>query len=265
MAVKNLFPWNTLTLVTLCVAAYFSYRTDAATLLAGTCNSTWALPTNVDGFGIATKSDGSNVECDRPLRDPNTSYIKVSSDGGVTSKWVTLASLGLGIALTPPPAPVLLPPPRCLPGDFNNNFHTTKTATGDTIAVLWCNDITGVGVNVIGGNLLNLTTAPAACLTAVEQFQWSVAWEVSAWNTCSAQVIPTAAQVAAANVFAAHWVPHVTSSGGNVVNANGAIVGTMAKGLVCGLKRMSGNAAMFSTPIGYTACIVQYPPTLGWP
>lgn len=246
------------------------HHAHAATLQAGTCSSTWATPTNTDGFGIATKSDGSDVQCDRPYRNPNTDYIKVSSDGGKTSQWVTLASLGFGIANipTPPPTPILLAPPRCLPGDFNSNFHTTKSAAGDTIAVLWCNDVTGVGVNVIGGNLANLVTAPTPCLSAVEQFQWSVAWEVLAWNACSAQSIPTAAQAATATAFAAHWVPHVIASGGIVVSAKAVPLGQATKGVACGLTRMPNNANWFATASGlsgFTQCTVQYAPTTGWP
>jgi hypothetical protein len=63
-----------------------------------TCTSSWAPPSNTMGSGIAPNANGSGEECGRPILFPSTWYIRTTTDGGKTSEWQTLASLGLGKA-----------------------------------------------------------------------------------------------------------------------------------------------------------------------
>ena len=63
-------------------------------------------------------------------------------------------------------------PPRCLPGASPNNFATDTDATGDTLAVLWCDDAQGIGVSVLGGAL---STPTGACLAATQSLRATVA------------------------------------------------------------------------------------------
>src|SRR5208282_3569948 len=75
-------------------------------------------------------------------------------------------------------------PPRCLPGDYPSNFHVEKDTAGDTLAVLWCDDAIGIGVNVLGWNLTTVGAASKACQSALEAFAWTVTWETSIWKAC---------------------------------------------------------------------------------
>jgi len=61
-----------------------------------TCTSSWAPPSNTMGSGIAPNANGSGEECGRPVLFPSSWYIRTTTDGGKTSEWQTLASLGLG-------------------------------------------------------------------------------------------------------------------------------------------------------------------------
>lgn len=155
-------------------------------------------------------------------------------------------------------------PPRCLPGDYPQNFHTMLDAAGDTLMVLWCDDATGVGVNALGVNLTTVA-ATTSCTAALKKFLWSTAWETTAWNSCD-NAAPTSAQVQALNSFTANWVPHVKTGGGSVVNAAGIKIGTIAAGINCGLTRMPNNEAYFAvtTPAGYAVCVESFAPIAGW-
>lgn len=61
-----------------------------------TCMSSWAPPSNTMGSGIAPNANGAGEECGRPILFPSSWYIRTTTDGGSTSEWQTLASLGLG-------------------------------------------------------------------------------------------------------------------------------------------------------------------------
>jgi hypothetical protein len=68
----------------------------AVTVLARTCNGTWAAPSNTAGAGLAQTASGAGMNCRVPANYSPSWYIKVTTDGGKTYEFVTLASLGLG-------------------------------------------------------------------------------------------------------------------------------------------------------------------------
>jgi hypothetical protein len=68
----------------------------AVTVLARTCNSTWAAPNNNVAAGLTPNANGTGMNCRVPSQYPPSWYIKVTSDGGKTYEFVTLQSLGLG-------------------------------------------------------------------------------------------------------------------------------------------------------------------------
>jgi hypothetical protein len=65
-------------------------------VLARTCSSSWAAPTNSMGAGIAQTASGAGMFCGHPANYSPNWYIKVTTDGGKTYTFVTLKSLGLG-------------------------------------------------------------------------------------------------------------------------------------------------------------------------
>jgi len=68
----------------------------AVTVLARTCNSTWGTPNNNVPAGLTPNANGTGMNCRVPAQYPPSWYIKVTTDGGKTYEFVTLASLGLG-------------------------------------------------------------------------------------------------------------------------------------------------------------------------
>jgi hypothetical protein len=61
-----------------------------------TCFNSWGPVSNTNGAGVAPNANGSGEACRRPIYFPPTWYIRTTTDGGQTSEWRTLASLGLG-------------------------------------------------------------------------------------------------------------------------------------------------------------------------
>ena len=184
-----------------------------------------------------------------------TDQVWTTTSAQTTGKWLYASQLSF---VTTPPPVVRNPSPRCLPGDYSANFHTELDAAGDTIGVLWCDDAQGIGVNVLGVNLSG-SVAASSCLSSLQTFQWSVAWEQAAWNAC-VTTNPTPAQSATAQAFAAKWVPHLTTVGGPMLPS-----GAVAAGIQCGLTRMLGSAARYyNVNNGYALCAITYPPSTGW-
>jgi hypothetical protein len=73
-----------------------SSPSPAVTVLARTCNSTWATPNNNVPAGLTPNANGTGMNCRVPSQYPPSWYIKVTTDGGKTYEFVTLASLSLG-------------------------------------------------------------------------------------------------------------------------------------------------------------------------
>lgn len=192
--------------------------------------------------------------------------------------------------VTPPAVFVPPPAPRCLPYQFNNNFHNSAADDGTVVYTLWCDDQSGLGTWAGAGGTFASLTIPAACQVQLNNFTFTLTWLQAAWPACMLVAL-TPAQQTAFNALVFQWTPRLTVTTGtnqNVYtqNADGTkgpqlvvkgVGEQVAPGITCGGLRLLNAGARFADVSGkvstdgvtlpansYALCSISYPPSGGF-
>ena len=181
--------------------------------------------------------------------------------------------------------------PSCMIDQSYGNFHTGTSALGDTVAILWCDDQSGLLYWAIAGNTSG-TVVPTCVATAGSSPSWSLNYLQAVWLACTAAAGPlTDDQWAQAVVLMKLWMPRLTVTGPanqNVYTANadgtrgpqlvtGGAGMQVAPGLSCDGYRLLNAGARFANVAGrlstngltlpagsYALCSITYPPAGGF-
>jgi hypothetical protein len=181
-------------------------------------------------------------------------------------------------------------PPSCMIDQLYGNFHMGTSAAGDTVAIIWCDDQSGLRYWGIAGNTSGAVAPP--CLVSAGRPSWSLAYLQAVWSACTATAGPlNADQQAEANVLIQAWLPRLAVTGPanqNVYTANAD--GTRGPQLVvagigmqvaptasCDGSRLLNASARFADVSGrqstngvtlpagsFALCSITYPPSTGF-
>lgn len=208
----------------------------------------------------------------------------------VTTPTAVISSSPLAFTMTPSPAFTAPPKPRCIPDQFNSNFHSMVTPGGSTVYSLWCDDQLGLTTwAVSGAPRMELLVIPAACKTFLGSFSWSLSWLQQAWSSCMVQPLNTDQQFGL-QMLAFQWTPRLTVTGANqnvyTQNADGTkgrqlvvnnVGEQIAPGATCDGSRLQNAGARFASVAGrvstdgvtlpagsFALCSIAYPPAGGF-
>lgn len=181
------------------------------------------------------------------------------------------------------------PPPRCMIDQFYGNFHMGVSAAGDTVAIIWCDDQSGLTYWGMAGKIIPSGPFPP-CLMNLSPPSWSLAWLQSAWSACATSSM-NADQFAEFTILTKAWVPRLNVTGPanqNVYTANadgtrgpqlviGGIGMQIAPGGFCSGARLKDAGARFADVSNYLStngmrlpagsfalCSITYAPSTGF-
>lgn len=199
-----------------------------------------------------------------------------------------MLALAASAALAQTPA-TPIPPPSCMVDQFYGNLHTGTSAAGDTVAIIWCDDQSGLTYWSLAGKP---TAALPTCILGAGAPSWSLAYLQAAWSACASLLVPlNPDQQAEVVVLVTQWVPRLAVTGPanqNVYTANadgtrgpqfvaGGFGMQIAPGLSCDGSRLQKAGARYANVSGRTStngvtlpagsfalCSITYPPASGF-